>query len=127
MTEGLYSRRDIDNLQMILKYCEDIGKIIILYGSDDTEFKENISLQYSSVFALGQIGEHVKRLYSEFKKDHPDIDWKSIAGMRDRMAHDYANISISRVRSTILEDIPDLREKCRFVLDGLNSRDRSEK
>ena len=67
MTERSYSRRDTEQLQIILKYCEDIREFIGLYGSDEEDFCDTLPLQYSCVFALIQIGEHVKRLSSELK------------------------------------------------------------
>ena len=117
MTGKSYSKRDAEQLQAILKYCKDIGDFIDLYGSSETSFSDNIPLQYSCVFALMQIGEHVKRLSPELKDEHPEIDWKNAAGMRDFIAHSYMDINVSKVRSTILDKIPYLEEKCRSILD----------
>ncbi|MCL2145582.1 MAG: DUF86 domain-containing protein [Methanomassiliicoccaceae archaeon] len=91
----------------------------MLHGSDETDFQENISLQYSSVFALEQIGEHIKRLSSELRDAHPEVDWKGASGLRDRIAHQYENIDLSWIRFTVLDEIPVLEKACRNILDGL--------
>ncbi|MCL2033064.1 MAG: DUF86 domain-containing protein [Methanomassiliicoccaceae archaeon] len=120
MTERSFLKRDIENLRIILKYCDDIEHFIELYGSEEAEFCDNLSLQYGCVFSLEQIGEHVKRLSYETKNKYPDIDWKNAAGMRDFIAHNYSNIDISRVRLTVLNKIPSLRDVCRSILSGLS-------
>lgn len=120
MTGRSYSKRDVENLRAILKFCEDIEYFVQLYGSDEIAFQEDLALQYSCVFSLMQIGEHVKRLSSELKDEHPEIDWKNAAGMRDFIAHNYANIDIPRVRSTVIGKIPSLRDVCQLILDGFS-------
>jgi uncharacterized protein with HEPN domain len=76
-------------------------------------------LQYSCVYALIQIGEHVKRLSSDLRGQWPDIKWKNIINMRDFVVHNYARIDVSILRTTVLADVPDLKEKCRSILSGL--------
>jgi len=119
VTERSYSRLEIEALQTIARFCDDIGRIIERHGSSKEIFEEDIYLQYSCVFALTQIGEHVKRLSQELKDAHPEIKWKDIAGMRDIISHNYAGIKVSKVRSAVLVDIPLLKEKCRSILSGL--------
>lgn len=116
MTDVSCSRLDLENLKSIVRYCEDIDYLIKLHGSDESDFQD-ISLQYSCVFSLIQIGEHVKRLSSEFKEEHPDIDWRGIAGLRDLITHQYDEINISRVRSTVLNRIPTLENECRSIIN----------
>jgi len=66
-----------------------------------------------------QIGEHAKRISSEVKTDNPEIEWKSVAGMRNYIAHDYSNIDIPRVRFTVLNKIPSLKDVCRSIISSL--------
>jgi len=54
------------------------------------------------------IGEVVKRLSPEFRNDHPQIQWRKIAGMRDRLVHDYDEVSIDLVWAVIQTNIPEL-------------------
>ena len=101
---------------MILKYCENITNLIKLHGSEETDFSDNISLQYGCAFALMQIGEHVKRLSPELTEKHPEIEWKGSAKIRDFIAHNYMEVDIERVRYTVLEKIPLIESECRAIL-----------
>ena len=115
-----YSRRDIDNLQIIVKYCENIDYFVQLYGSDEEDFRENLPLQYSCVFSLEQIGEQIKHLSSELKDGHREINWRGANGLRDKIAHQYGSIDLSWIRSTVLNDIPFLKTACQNILSSAN-------
>jgi uncharacterized protein with HEPN domain len=97
-------------------FCEDIEYLIRVHGSGESDFKDNISLQYSCVFSITQIGEHVKRLSQELKDKYPEINWKGVAGLRDKIAHQYGTIDVSWVRSSALNEIPVLKNVCRKIL-----------
>ena len=116
MTEGSYSKRDLEILRKIVKYCDDIEYFIQLYGSDESGFHDNLSLQYGCVFSLSQIGEYVKKLSSEFTEDHRETDWRGIAGLRNLIVHNYEGVDVLRVRSTILNKVPALKEDCLRML-----------
>jgi len=110
---------DSEPLRVIVKYCEDIEYFIALYGSDEEDFNENMSLQYGCAFSLIQIGEQIKQLSSELRGENPEVDWRSAAGLRDIIAHRYGDIDIMRVRSTILNKIPLLKDKCICILSRI--------
>jgi uncharacterized protein with HEPN domain len=118
VTERSYSKRDIENLQAIIKYCGDIEELITLHGSDEEDFQENLSLQYSCAFSLIQIGEHVKRLSDIIRDAHKEVDWRGAAAMRDFTAHNYMRINIPRMRTTLLEEVPLLKKECIIILEN---------
>jgi uncharacterized protein with HEPN domain len=116
VTGRLYSRRDVESLRTIIKYCEDIEEFILLHGSDEEDFHENLSLQYSCAFSLIQIGEHVKRLSEDLTSAHPEVDWSGAAMMRDFTAHNYAKVIIPRMRNTLLNEVPSLKKVCLSII-----------
>lgn len=116
MTAGSYSKRDLENIEVILGYCDDIAYMVQMRGSDEEDFND-IFLQYGCVFSLIQIGEYAKRLSSEIKEEHSEVDWSSAAGMRDFVVHNYSDVDVSLVRYTVLNKIPRLGEVCRSILD----------
>jgi len=62
------------------------------------------------------MGEATKRLSTDFRKMHSDIPWKDIAGMRDKLIHDYFGVDIDTVWDTIVMDIPSLKEQIERIM-----------
>ena len=54
------------------------------------------------------IGEAVKRLSSELKRSQPDVPWKLISGMRDKLIHAYDEVDLEEVCTTAHKDVPEL-------------------
>ena len=70
----------------------------------DTDRKLNLSL----VRLLEIIGEAARGTSVEFRQEHPDLPWKSMIGMRDRLIHGYFDINLEVVWKTVTEDLPPL-------------------
>lgn len=54
------------------------------------------------------IGEASKKIDAEFRSNHPHIEWKKMAGVRDKLIHDYFGIDYDIVWDIIQFKIPDL-------------------
>jgi len=54
------------------------------------------------------IGEAARKVSDQYQKEHPEIPWKGIIGMRHRLVHEYFNIIPQRVWDVVTEDIPEL-------------------
>jgi uncharacterized protein with HEPN domain len=72
------------------------------------EFVENHLVQSGVLHQIIIIGEAVKRLSAEFRKNHSKIPWKFIAGMRDRITHGYFDVDLDEVWNTVERDLPEL-------------------
>ena len=59
--------------------------------------------------ALEIIGEATKNIPVSVKNRYPQIPWKKMAGMRDKVIHEYFGVDLKRVWSTVKKDIPDLK------------------
>lgn len=57
---------------------------------------------------ISVIGEAAKHLPEDFKDLHPEIPWAQMAGMRNRIVHDYAGVDLEIVWRVITEAMPDL-------------------
>lgn len=90
-----------EDMAFIIKHTKDI---------DEVAFSNNEVLIDSMLFRLIQISENGKRLSEEYKINHPSIPWTDIYGLRNRIVHDYGNVDMGVVYSTIKEDIPALFE-----------------
>lgn len=74
----------------------------------EKQFLENSLVQSAVLHQIIIIGEAVKRLSPEFRKNHPKIPWKFIAGMRDRITHGYFDVDLNQVWNTVEKDLPEL-------------------
>jgi uncharacterized protein with HEPN domain len=69
---------------------------------------ENQVLMDSMCFRLIQIQENAKKLSEVYKLAHSKIQWRDIAGLRNYIVHDYGNVDLSILFSTLTSDIPNL-------------------
>jgi len=67
--------------------------------------------------ALRLFGEVAKKIPPDFKKKYPHIEWKAMAGMRDKLIHDYFGIDYEIVWDIVTNKIPTLRVKIKEILD----------
>ena len=77
---------------------------------DKDDLDDNEVLLDSMMFRLIQISENAKRLSDNYKDNHDTIPWLAMYGLRNRIVHDYGNVDLDIVYSTLKEDIPELLE-----------------
>lgn len=109
-------KRDKAYLEHVSTAISDVEMFV--EGVTEKEFFENREKQYAVLRAFEIIGEATKNLSSELKKCNPEVDWKSIVGMRDKLIHAYFGVNLSLVWETAKKDIPVLREQIRRILAG---------
>ena len=62
------------------------------------------------------MGEASKRLSSEFRQANSHIPWKEIAGIRDKLIHDYDNVKLDVVWDVVSQEIPELLKQIQVFL-----------
>ena len=72
---------------------------------------EERDTQKSRFRSLEIIGEATKKISIDEKLKHPTIQWKNMAGMRDRLIHDYMGVNYAIVWDVIKNKIPELYEQ----------------
>ncbi len=77
----------------------------------EEEFYNNRQVQDAVLRRFEIIGEAVKNIDKNFKGKYPDIPWKSIAGMRDVLIHEYFGVNLKRVWNVIKTDVPILKQE----------------
>jgi uncharacterized protein with HEPN domain len=86
-------------------------------GLSKEDFLEDEILKRAAVRSLEVIGEATKKIPSEFKDTWTSIPWKSMAGMRDRLIHDYMGINYSIVWDVVANKIPALYFEIQVVIN----------
>ncbi|MEJ7619575.1 MAG: HepT-like ribonuclease domain-containing protein [Aquificaceae bacterium] len=98
----------------ILQECEFVRKYT--QGIEYEDFLESDLLRHAVVRALEVIGEAVKNLPNELLEKYPQIEWKRVKGMRDRLAHAYFGVDYELLWKVVKEELPIL---CKVVRDML--------
>jgi uncharacterized protein with HEPN domain len=68
------------------------------------------------VRALEVIGEAAMHVAPAFRRGHPEIPWRGMAGMRDKVIHGYSGVDAAVVWRTVKEDLPRVREAVQSLL-----------
>jgi uncharacterized protein with HEPN domain len=85
-------------------------------------FLDDEKTQSAVVHQLMIIGEGTKRLSDAFRDSHPQIPWRDIARMRDRLIHHYDAVDLDEVWKTVETDVPDLLARLEPLAPGNDPR-----
>jgi uncharacterized protein with HEPN domain len=107
-------RDDTVYLQHVL---DAIAKIeTYLLGIDEPTFYIQSLIQDGVIRQLEIIGEATKRIAPATRSMAPQIPWSAIAGMRDKLIHDYFGVNLQQVWLTAITDIPELKVSVTSIL-----------
>ncbi len=69
--------------------------------------------------ALEIIGEASKNIPDTLKNEHPEVPWKLMAGIRDKVVHGYFVVDLPIIWSTVKKDVPSLKEPLEEILEKI--------
>jgi uncharacterized protein with HEPN domain len=86
-----------------------------VHGASRSDLDRNNLLLSACCYQIAVIGEAVKRPSPITRSKHPEVQWRDIAGMRDRLIHGYDSVDIDELWKTATEDVPALLEHVRRI------------
>jgi uncharacterized protein with HEPN domain len=105
----------VELLRHILAECEYIGSAVTAETTFE-QFMTDETLKRALVRSLEIIGEATKKIPADIKLKWGDISWKNMAGMRDRLIHDYMGINYRIVWDVARNVIPQVRAQISDVI-----------
>ena len=100
--DKLYIKHILDAIAAIEQFIQSV---------EFEGFVENKLLQDGVVRELEIIGEASKKLSPDFKDLHNEFPWQDMAGMRDKLIHEYFGVDLVVVWETVKQDLPNLKRK----------------
>ncbi len=94
-----YLRHIKDECSFIIQYTKDIN---------EEDFHANLVLKKAIVRSFEIIGEATKKVSHDFRSKYNSVPWKEMAGLRDRLIHDYTGVDYQLLWKISIESIPEL-------------------
>lgn len=98
---GDYIQDIVDAMSMATRFVE---------GFSYNEFVHDDKTIFAVLRALEIIGEAAKNIPRQFRRKYPEIPWKDMAGMRDKLIHEYHGVRLEVVWETVKDEIPPLKQ-----------------
>lgn len=117
MYKGKEERSIRDYLNDILEMVENIWNFTKNMSYEDLE-RDKKTL-YAVIRCLEVLGEAVKKIPKYIKEEYPEIPWQEIAGIRDKLIHEYFGVDIEIVWDTIDEDLSPLKVAVTKIINDL--------
>ena len=96
-----------------LKKFARVAKSIVVRGQDAflADDSDGEILRYAGRTVILNVSEAADRLSQEFRDAYPNVSWRGLRGMRNRIAHDYDGINDAIVWAALVRDVPRLIEQ----------------
>lgn len=116
------TKRELDDLlEDILEAIGAIEQFMAKVSFE--EFAQNNEKIFAVEKAIEIIGEAVKNLPDSLRSQYPEIPWRNIAGMRDKLVHEYWGTDINILWRTVQQRVPDLKRQITTIKEELQKEE----
>jgi uncharacterized protein with HEPN domain len=107
--------RDLTLLRFILLATENVNHHV---SGTCSHFTKERAISYELI----TLGEAVKDISADLKKNYPHIPWQLISGTRDRLAHDYEDISSKVIWDIVNAHLPELAHNIETIIKNMEEK-----
>ena len=107
----VYLSHILDEIELIKSMTKDLRY---------EDFVEDKAKEHTITRSLEIIGEASKNISEHLKQKHPEVPWKFMAGLRDKIVHGYFSINYDIVWDVIIHKMPELEPKIKAILDDVS-------
>lgn len=108
-----------DNRVYFLHIRDAVKKILQYTHSGKEAFLADTMMQDAVVRNLEIIGEALKNVSENFTAAHPDVPWKKMMGMRNKLIHEYFGVDLEIVWKVVERELPDFQARIDAILTKL--------
>ncbi len=113
--------------EFIRHILDEIDYILAQVSARDYDsFVNDPTLTRAFVRSLEIIDEATKKLPQDIRAMQPDIDWRKVAGMRDKLIHDYFGVDYAIVWDVATNKLPGLQQKFQNLLKAIEETNNTE-
>lgn len=105
------------NLAWLTDMLESIDKTLRYTKGGREEFLDDEMRRDAVARNLEVLGEAAKRISAATRAANPEVPWRDIAGLRDKLIHDYGQVDIHKVWDVVEDRLPALRAQIRRILE----------
>lgn len=105
--DQVYIQHILNCIDHIFEYIEDMN---------ESDFLKNQMVKDAVVRNFEIIGEATKKLSNTFRESHQKVEWKKMAGMRDKLIHDYLEVDYEVVWFTATNLLPNLQRDLQKII-----------
>lgn len=113
-----YLRHIVTEIEFITKSLE---------GITEDQFMRDEVLERAFARSLEIIGEAAKHTPEEYREEHPEVDWKALAGLRDKLIHHYFGVDYAIVWDVVVNELPQVLTSIQPLISSHNEQKRQGK
>ena len=109
-SDKIYLDHIYKSIESILEYTQ---------GMSDQDFYANRMAVDAVIRNFEIIGEATKKISLELRKANPEIPWSKMAGLRDKLIHDYIKVNLQLVWDVVTDILPHQKKEIKEIISQL--------